>query len=131
MTVLYKETFISDAGAVWREGIFNGVLQIHRPAICVANPIDLLAKYANMTEEDVDIEIQEPYNLLKVCIQRAGLPSGNNSMWNGCSQSAQPYRLVFINLQFVGWPCHSIFKYILYCCGSLIYMFINQLWTYV
>jgi hypothetical protein len=30
-----------------------------------ANPIDLLAKYANMTEEDVDIEIQEPYNLLK------------------------------------------------------------------
>jgi hypothetical protein len=65
VTVLYKETFISDAGAVWREGIFNGVLQIHRPAICVANPIDLLAKYANMTEEDVDIEIQEPYNLLK------------------------------------------------------------------
>lgn len=32
----------------------------------VANPIDLLAKYANMTEEDMDIEIQEPYNLLKV-----------------------------------------------------------------
>ena len=37
---------------------------IHRDY--VANPIDLLAKYANMTEEDVDIEIQEPYNLLKV-----------------------------------------------------------------
>ena len=31
-----------------------------------ANPIDLLAKYVNMTEDDVDIEIQEPYHLLKV-----------------------------------------------------------------
>ena len=37
--------------------------------INVANPIDLLAKYANMTEDDVDIEIQEPYNLLKVRIK--------------------------------------------------------------
>ena len=33
---------------------------------CAANPIDLLAKYVNMTEDDVDIEIQEPYHLLRV-----------------------------------------------------------------
>ena len=29
-----------------------------------AKPIDLLAKYINTTEEDMDIEMQEPYHLL-------------------------------------------------------------------
>ena len=31
-----------------------------------AKPIDLLAKYVNMTEDDLDIEVQEPYHLLRV-----------------------------------------------------------------
>jgi hypothetical protein len=30
-----------------------------------ATPIDLLAKYVNTTEDEVDIEIQEPYHLLR------------------------------------------------------------------
>ncbi|KAL5482225.1 hypothetical protein EMCRGX_G022522 [Ephydatia muelleri] len=30
-----------------------------------AKPIDLLAKYVNTTEEDMDIEVQEPYHLLR------------------------------------------------------------------
>ena len=34
--------------------------------ISIANPIDVLAKYVNITEEDVDIEMQEPYHLLRV-----------------------------------------------------------------
>lgn len=33
---------------------------------CAATPIDLLAKYVNTTEDEVDIEIQEPYHLLRV-----------------------------------------------------------------
>ena len=36
--------------------------------VTAAKPIDLLAKYVNTTEEDMDIEMQEPYFLLKVCI---------------------------------------------------------------
>jgi len=31
-----------------------------------AKPIDLLAKYVNMSDEDMDIEVQEPYHLLRV-----------------------------------------------------------------
>ena len=30
-----------------------------------AKPIDLLAKYINAVEEDMDIEMQEPYHLLR------------------------------------------------------------------
>ena len=30
-----------------------------------AKPIDLLAKYANTSEDDMDIEMQEPYHLLR------------------------------------------------------------------
>ena len=40
--------------------------------VCVAKPIDLLAKYINSTDEDMDIEMQEPYHLLIVSIKRCG-----------------------------------------------------------
>lgn len=33
--------------------------------IRAAKPIDLLAKYVNSNEEDMDIEVQEPYLLLR------------------------------------------------------------------
>ena len=41
-------------------------LSVHVFFIRAATPIDLLAKYVNTTEDEVDIEIQEPYHLLRV-----------------------------------------------------------------
>ncbi len=35
------------------------------PPFHAAKPIDLLAKYIQSNEEDVDIEVQEPYLLLR------------------------------------------------------------------
>lgn len=48
----------------WSEKCWVHVLCCSSPA----KPIDLLAKYINTSEEDVDIEMQEPYHLLRVCL---------------------------------------------------------------
>ena len=32
----------------------------------IVKPIDLLAKYINTSDDDMDIEMQEPYHLLRV-----------------------------------------------------------------
>ena len=48
--------------------VYNVHVYMHVCLYCIsiANPIDVLAKYVNITEEDVDIEMQEPYHLLRV-----------------------------------------------------------------
>ena len=53
--------------------------------IPVAKPIDLLAKYINTSDDNIDIEMQEPYHLLRV---------SGRVWWAGLATSTQGLNIV-------------------------------------
>ena len=55
---------------------------IHVP---VAKPIDLLAKYINTSDDNIDIEMQEPYHLLRV---------SGRVLWAGLTTPTQGLNIV-------------------------------------
>ena len=65
--------------------MFNGVTGLG--SNFSAKPIDLLAKYINTAEEDMDIEMQEPYYLLRVSPWSLLLPYGTLKVC--CSELVQ------------------------------------------